>query len=55
MQTLKTCNCKTEKCNKNWVDAGSTEGPGPTDAPTEPTDKTIKVGEGHLGTIHVVS
>ena len=55
VQTLKTCNCKTTLCNRNWVEAGSTEGPGPTDSPTEPAVKTIKVRDNPVGTIHVVS
>merc|ERR1719369_485698 len=25
--TIKTCNCKTELCNKNWADAGDTQDP----------------------------
>jgi len=37
------CKCSTELCNINFVEAGSTEQPdGPTDAPTEPADKTVK-------------
>ena len=40
-----TCKCSTELCNINFVEAGSTEQPdGPTDAPTEPADKKVKVG-----------
>merc|ERR1711892_185474 len=34
--TLLACQCAGELCNKNWVEAGSTEQPdGPTDAPTD--------------------
>ena len=44
VQTLHSCQCPTDLCNKNWVDAGSTENPdGPTDKPTEPAVKPVKV------------
>ena len=47
LQTLETCACSTELCNKNWADAG--EQPDvPTDAPTEPAVKNVKVGEEDL-------
>ena len=48
-QSVHTCSCATELCNKNWAEAGSTEQPdGPTDAPTEPAVKTVKVGKEDL-------
>ena len=44
IQTIKRCACSTELCNKNWADAGELPD-GPTDAPTQPAVKTVKVGE----------
>ena len=44
VQTVNFCKCPTELCNRNWVEAGSTENPdGTTDKPTEPAVETIKV------------
>merc|ERR1712179_750464 len=41
--TVNFCKCPTELCNRNWVEAGSTENPdGTTDKPTEPAVETIK-------------
>merc|ERR1711892_419773 len=41
--TVHACQCAGELCNKNWVEAGSTENPdGPTDAPTDPSHQPIK-------------
>ena len=54
LKTLKTCNCKTPLCNRNWEEAGATPG-SPTDTPTEPADKTVKVDKEYLETkqLHV--
>jgi len=38
--TIRTCNCDTQLCNRNWDDAGYT--PHPTDAPTQPPGDTVK-------------
>ena len=49
VQTVHSCQCPTELCNRNWEEAGSTENPdGPTDSPTEPAVENIKVDRNNL-------
>jgi len=40
--TIRTCNCDTPLCNRNWEEAGYTSSSATTDHPTQPAGDTIK-------------
>ena len=44
-QTIRTCNCDSPLCNRNWEEAGYTPNPASTDHPTQPAGDTVQVGD----------